>query len=285
MEIKAYAKINLTLDITGKRQDGYHTIESVMQAVSLYDIVRIERNQTDEAKLKCDKAYLPVDEKNTAFRAARHFGAFIGTPVGVDIEIIKRVPSRAGMGGGSADAAAVLHGLNRLYGTNLSRETLCEIGAKVGADVPFCVVGGTCKCSGIGDIVEQADPMPGCRLLICKPPVGMSTPRAYAMLDRYPLSGCLHTPNMLKALTNQNLGAVAGAVANRFDEVLRFQQVKEIKRIMKEAGALTAIMTGSGSAVYGIFREDADIAPCMDRLQGKGELFSARPVHTGFAVL
>ena len=155
MKLKAYAKINLTLDVTGKREDGYHTLDTVMQTVSVWDELEIKKINKPGIRLFCNREYLPVDTKNTAFRAAQYFFEHCGiTGQGLTIHIRKYVPSRAGMGGGSADAAAVLHGLNKMFKANLPLETLVELGAKVGADVPFCVVGGTCRCQGIGEQVE-----------------------------------------------------------------------------------------------------------------------------------
>ena len=185
MKVKAYAKINLTLDVTGKREDGFHTLDTVMQSVSLYDELELARVDEPGVHLLCSKEYLPVDTKNTAYRAAQYFLERCGLrEEGVSISIRKRIPSRAGMGGGSADAAGVLRGLDELYSTKLGIPALMELGAQVGADVPFCVHGGTCRCTGVGDILEPVPAMPDCFLLICKPPAGMRTPRASALIDR-----------------------------------------------------------------------------------------------------
>lgn len=152
MKLKAYAKINLTLDITGRREDGYHTLDTVMHSVSVWDEVEIKRINKPGIRLFCNREYLPVDTKNTAFRAAQYFFERCGiTGQGLSIHIRKYIPSRAGMGGGSADAAAVLHGLNQMFRAGLPLEALVELGAKVGADVPFCVVGGACRCRALGN--------------------------------------------------------------------------------------------------------------------------------------
>ena len=226
MQIKAYAKINLTLDITGKRADGYHAIESVMQSVSLCDILDIRENRLNKISVSSNAAYLPNDESNTAFKAAQLFYEHTGiSGRAVDIHIDKKIPSRAGMGGGSSDAAAVLWAMNEIYKTNLSMQELLKIGVKIGADVPFCLIGGTCRCSGIGEKLLRVNPMPECFLLICKPPAGISTPRAYMLVDKHPFAPAAATPKMLTALRTGQLHNVAAALANRFDEVLLISQM------------------------------------------------------------
>lgn len=274
---RAYAKINLTLDITGKREDGYHSIESVMQAIDLYDEVDVQPNDSGSIQVATNRRYLPLDEKNTAYRAAKHFFAHTGIQAGVTIFLDKHIPGRAGLGGGSADAAAVLYALDEIFETALPTHTLLEIGKLVGADVPFCLMGGTCLCTGIGETLTPLPPMPDCTILLCKPPAGMSTPRAYALVDQYPMPQTQNTPRMCAALENKNLKSVAAAMGNRFDEVLRMRPVREIERIMKEAGALNAVMTGSGSAVYGLFTKPALAQRCLHTLQDHGQTFLCSP--------
>ena len=224
-----------------------------------------------------------MDTKNTAFRAAQYFFEHCGiTGQGLAINIRKYVPSRAGMGGGSADAAAVLHGLNQMFKTNLPLETLVTLGARVGADVPFCVVGGTCRCQGIGEQVQKVSPLPDCWLVVCKPPAGMSTPRAYALIDQFPISRTQATEKMVSLLSGGDLRRIGEAVANRFDETMKLQQVREIKRVMQNAGAFGSSMTGSGSAVFGIFNSEATARECMQQLEGKGRLYLARPLPYGW---
>lgn len=283
MKLKAYAKINLTLDVTGRREDGYHTLDTVMQTISVWDEVEIKKINKPGIRLFCNREYLPVDTKNTAFRAAQYFFEHCGiTGQGLAINIRKYVPSRAGMGGGSADAAAVLHGLNQMFKTNLPLETLVTLGARVGADVPFCVVGGTCRCQGIGEQVQKVSPLPDCWLVVCKPPAGMSTPRAYALIDQFPISRTQATEKMVSLLSGGDLRRIGEAVANRFDETMKLQQVREIKRVMQNAGAFGSSMTGSGSAVFGIFDSEATARECMQQLEGKGRLYLARPLPYGW---
>lgn len=279
MKLKAYAKINLTLDVTGRREDGYHTLDTVMQSISVWDEVEIKKITKPGIRLFCNREYLPVDTKNTAFRAAQYFFQHCGiTGQGLAINIRKYIPSRAGMGGGSADAAAVLHGLNQMFRANLDRNTLVELGAKVGADVPFCVVGATCRCRGIGEQVEPVSHIPDCWILLCKPPAGMSTPRAYALIDQFPLSRAQSTEKMVGLLEAGDLRRIGEGLANRFDETMKLQQVREIKRLMVACGAYGSSMTGSGSAVFGIFDSEATARACMQQLEGKGRMYLARPL-------
>ena len=278
MKVKAYGKINLTLDVTGKREDGYHLLDTVMQSVSLWDEVEILPVREPGVRLRSNKKYLPTDLKNTAYRAAELFLQHCGLEsAGVEISLQKKIPSRAGLGGGSADAAAVLRGLDELFETKLGIPALMELGAEVGADVPFCVHGGTCRCTGTGEQVEPVSPMPDCFLVICKPPAGISTPRAYALLDRYPMSHAQATEKMIRALKAGDLRLIGKTLSNRFEETMKLMQSKAVEKAMLSAGALGAMMTGSGSAVYGIFEGEAAAKSCMELLESHGEIFLARP--------
>lgn len=278
MKIKAYGKINLTLDVVGRREDGYHLLDTVMQSVSIWDEVELQNSRQPGVHLQCNKESIPTDSKNTAFRAARFFLEDRGLQdEGVYIFIRKHIPSRSGMGGGSADAAAVLRGLNELYGTGLSTQRLMELGAMVGADVPFCVAGGAARCTGVGTDVEPVTPMPQCWLVVCKPPAGMSTPRAYSLLDQYPLQSAPATPKMLEALAAGNLRRIGRCLSNRFDETIRMAPVRTLKRALTDAGALGSMMTGSGSSVYGIFETERRAREAMEQLAGMGKLFLAQP--------
>jgi len=278
MRVKAYGKINLTLDVLGRREDGYHLLDSVMQTVSIWDELDIRRSLQPGVRLQCDREDLPTDSTNTAVRAAESFLENQGLQnEGVALFLRKRIPSRAGMGGGSADAAAVLRGLDKLFETHLLPKKLMELGAKVGADVPFCITGGTARCTGVGENVEPAPPMPDCWLAICRPPAGVSTPQAYALLDQYPLSAARATPLMLEALAAADLRRIAGSIANQFDEAIRLAPVQTIKRTMLDAGALGSMMTGSGSCVYGIFETEELARAAVTPLKDMGQVFLAQP--------
>jgi len=278
MKVKAFGKINLTLDVLGRRRDGYHLLDTVMQTVSIWDELEIQTGGERGVRLECNRESLPLDSKNTVYRAAKFFLEDQGlVNEGLTIYIHKFIPSRSGMGGGSADAAAVLRGLNEMYGAGLSDGKLMELGAKVGADVPFCVTGGAARCTGTGTEVSPAPMMPECWLVVCKPPAGMSTPRAYALLDQYPLSSTQATPRMMDALEAGNLRRVAKGLANRFDETIRMAQGRGVKRAMLGIGALGAMMTGSGSGVYGIFETEQQAKAAMKGLEGLGKVFLVRP--------
>ena len=278
MKVKAFGKINLTLDVLGRRRDGYHLLDTVMQTVSIWDELEIQTGGERGVRLECNRESLPLDSKNTVYRAAKFFLEDQGlVNEGLTIYIHKFIPSRSGMGGGSADAAAVLRGLNEMYGAGLSDGKLMELGAKVGADVPFCVTGGAARCTGTGTEVSPAPMMPECWLVVCKPPAGMSTPRAYALLDQYPLSSTQATPRMMDALEAGNLRRVAKGLANRFDETIRMNQVRGVKRGLLEAGAMGAMMTGSGSGVYGIFEAEQQARSAMRQMEGYGKVFLVRP--------
>ena len=278
MKVKAFGKINLTLDVLGRRRDGYHLLDTVMQTVSIWDELEIQTGGERGVRLECNRESLPLDSKNTVYRAAKFFLEDQGlVNEGLTIYIHKFIPSRSGMGGGSADAAAVLRGLNEMYGAGLSDGKLMELGAKVGADVPFCVTGGAARCTGTGTEVSPAPMMPECWLVVCKPPAGMSTPRAYALLDQYPLSSTQATPRMMDALEAGNLRRVAKGLANRFDETIRMAQVRGVKRAMLGIGALGAMMTGSGSGVYGIFETEQQAKAALKALEGLGKVFLVRP--------
>ena len=284
IDVKAYAKINLTLDIVGVREDGYHTVDMVMQSVSLHDRVKITLNDSGEVTLCCSKPHIPTDMKNTAYKAARYFLDAAGLHYGADIYIEKVIPDQAGMGGGSADAAAVLRGLNHLCEAELgdaplNTAELLYIGMRIGADVPFCIMNGTQRCGGIGELLIPVSDMPKCGLLIAKPDISVSTPEAYKQCDTKPDSGVRYTKAMLRAVNEHALPGIAAALGNRFDDALQLEPVQEIKKIMLESGAMNAVMTGSGSAVFGIFEtvESAEkVLALMDKTKAKW--FVSEPV-------
>ncbi|NBJ89594.1 4-(cytidine 5'-diphospho)-2-C-methyl-D-erythritol kinase [Acutalibacter sp. 1XD8-36] len=278
MKVRAYGKLNLTLDVLGRRPDGYHLLDTVMQSISVWDELDIQTSRQPGVHLQCNKDRLPTDSKNTVYRAAKFFLEDCGlADQGVYIFIKKYIPSRSGMGGGSADAAAALRGLNEMFKTGLTTEQLMAIGARVGADVPFCVMGGAARCTGVGANVEPVAPLPDCWLVVCKPPAGMSTPRAYSILDQYPLSSTQATPRMLEALEAGNLKRVAKCLGNRFDETIRLAPVRALKRAMVDAGALGSMMTGSGSSVYGIFVSEDQAREALETIDSMGRTFLAQP--------
>lgn len=277
MKIKAYCKINLSLDITSKRDDGYHEIDTVMQGVSLYDEIDITKNKTGEIVLSTVKMHLPSNEKNTAYRAAKVFLDYFNIhDMGVNIHIIKEVPAEAGLGGGSADAAAVLHGMNDLFDTNASEEELVNLALQVGADVPFCLFGGTKRCRGIGEIMETLPSLPPCYIVILKPEIGISTQEAYEASDKYPQT-YFQTDSLVEALCNNDIEEIAQNISNRFDDIMHIPNIQIAKSLLIDNGAINAMMTGSGSAVYGIFKDEESANKSKELLKSLGKIFVCTP--------
>lgn len=256
LQEQAYAKLNLTLDILGKRPDGYHELESVMQQITLCDEVEIDLETGEDWKLECDWPEIPTDSENLAWKAVGVFYKTLGKdPGGVTIRIAKRIPVQAGLGGGSADAAAVLRALNRHEGEPYSLWELAQLGAKVGSDVPFCVMGGTAMVKGRGEQVNPLTPMPQCFYCIAKPDFSVSTPALFAEFDRQGSDWRPDTPGMLKALEEQDLLRTAGSVRNAMEPLVArsHPEITVIRSIMEDCGALGTAMTGSGSAIFGVF--------------------------------
>lgn len=256
MKVRAFApaKINLTLDIVGRRKDGYHLLESVMQTVDLCDTVTVAYADDTDIHLTCDGG-IPCDTTNTAYRAAALFRQTVGLSCGFVITVEKQIPSQAGLAGGSSDAAAVLIALNALTKADLSIDTLCAIGAQIGADVPFCVRGGTVLCTGIGTDLTPLSPMPSCTVVIVKPEGGVSTPEAYRLLDTADRLEHPNTDAMCEAIKRDDLIGIAQHVGNSFEQPLNLPHTATIRRQMDRYGAIASALSGSGSAVFGLFQE------------------------------
>lgn len=260
--LPAFAKINLSLDITGKREDGYHLLKTVMQTVSICDTVTV--SLCDDIVITCSDSTVPCDERNTAYKAVKAFYDYIKIDGGAKIHIDKVIPHEAGMGGASADAAVVIKALNELNNANLTEEQLLEIGLKVGADVPFCQVGGTMHCEGIGEIMTPIKNMPDCFLVVAKPESGISTKEAYATFDNSVTSFESFTDKLLDNMDTIN--GISENLGNIFLELASNPDIDIIKIQMKSAGALGACMTGSGSAVFGIFDDESKANLCKNEL-------------------
>lgn len=286
MRLKAYAKVNLQLDVTGRREDGYHYVESVMQSVSLYDIVEVELAESGIA-ISCLSPDVPCDERNTMHKAARVFFEHTGINSGVRITLGKSIPSQAGLGGGSADAAAVLIALDRLCATSLDVQTLYQLAIKVGSDVPFCITGGTCIIEGMGERVTPCAPCPQCTILLAKPGCGVSTAAAYGEIDRAEAAGKLiHTPAapLVEACERKDLGAVAAAMGNVFEQAVNLNEISALREQMLSAGALNSMMTGSGSTVIGIFASDECARACADGINN-ARVCITNPVDCGIEII
>lgn len=266
--VKAYAKLNLALDVGQLRDDGYHEMTMIMQTVSLSDDIRIER-VGEGFSCVSNLRYIPNDERNLAVKAAGEFYARTGLSGGVRLFMAKRIPVGSGMGGGSADAAAVLRGLNSMHGHPLGKKALIELGGRVGSDVPFCIEGGTQLARGRGEILYPLTPLPQCHFVICKPNFSISTPELFKKLDGVDIKCRPDVPGMARALENGDLRGVAQRMYNVFEDVpdKRFETVAAIRRTLLDCGAMGAIMTGSGSAVFGVFDDGTAAARARDALR------------------
>ena len=254
----AFAKLNLTLDVLGKREDGYHDLKSVMQTVSIRDDIEIDVDTGKPWTLECDMEGIPCDSRNLAWKAAEVFcNATKKDPNGLAIRITKRIPSGAGMGGGSADAAAVLRALNRHYGNPLSILALAELGAEVGSDVPFCVVCGTAMVEGRGERLRKLPDMPKCIFVVCKPEFSVSTPELYRKIDEVAIPKHPDSQAMESALLAGDLEKVCQNIYNVFDPVVTEEhlELNYIKSLFHQYGAAAYQMTGSGSACFAIVSE------------------------------
>ena len=278
----AFAKLNLTLDVLGKRDDGYHDLQSIMQTVSIRDDIEIDVGTGKPWALVCDKEGIPCDERNLAWKAARVYCDALGKdPDGLEIRITKRIPSGAGMGGGSADAAAVLRALNRHYGEPLSIGALAELGARVGSDVPFCVVCGTAMCEGRGERIRRLPDMPDCVIVVCKPEFSVSTPELYRKLDEVAIVGRPDTQAMESALIAGDLEKIAHGLCNVFDPVVTADhlELNYIKSLFHQYGAIGYQMTGSGSACFAIVSEfEVAAVICSMLKENYPNVFICKPV-------
>lgn len=284
--VKAAAKINLMLDIVERLENGYHSLWMVMQSVDLYDTVTVERTGTGAIRLACSDTRLPADESNLAFKAARAFFDATGVPnSGVSITVEKKIPFAAGLAGGSADAAAVLLALDRLFEMNLKQRVLNKIGLTLGADVPFCLQGGTMLAQNIGELLTPVPELPDCFIVLAKPAQGISTAQAYHLCDT---ASNLRAPDkrgMLSALLAEDLKGAARLVGNVFEQVIDVPERVAIKAVMRECGALGCCMSGSGPTVFGLFDAEQEAACCAEKLRAiVPEVFVCRPVEEGCVV-
>lgn len=278
----AYAKLNLTLDVLGKREDGYHDLQSVMQTVSIRDDIEIDVGTGKPWNLLCSKEGIPTDETNLAWKAAKIYCDNLEKdPGGLEIRILKRIPSGAGMGGGSADAAAVLRALNKHYGNPLSILALAELGAEVGSDVPFCTLCGTAMVEGRGERLRKLPDLPDCFFVVCKPDFSVSTPELYRKIDTVAIAQRPDNRAMESALLAGDLGKVAENIWNVFDPIVTSEhlELNYIKSIFHSYGALSQQMTGSGSAVFGILPSFEYAAVVCNMLKDNyPNIFIAKPV-------
>ncbi|MBQ8903019.1 MAG: 4-(cytidine 5'-diphospho)-2-C-methyl-D-erythritol kinase [Oscillospiraceae bacterium] len=274
-EIKAYAKVNLFLDITGRLENGYHTLNTVMQQIDLYDDITVDISEGNGIFIECDNPAVPCNEKNIVHKAAEAFLSETGHKARVEIRIKKRIPLEAGMGGSSTDGAAVLKALNEIYGYPLSTERLCSIGAKLGADVPFCITGGTAVCKGIGEIMTPADCLKDYVFLIVKPDFSCSTPAGYKAYDENPVPEKENFNGFVESLS---MGAEkwADKMYNVFEKLYDDDRIAAITQTMRNNGALGSVLTGSGSAVFGVFKDNETASEALKNIDSSFK-FIARP--------
>ena len=285
VKVKAFAKINLLLDICAKRNDGYHDLFMIMQSVGVYDTVTVERIKGRDIVISCNDDDIPTDSKNIAYKAAEAFfnsNKIRITSRGISINIEKRIPHAAGLAGGSADGAAVIVALNKIYNTGLSEDELCKIGATIGADVPFCIKGGTLLAQGIGEVLSSVKPLRKCYILLAKPDISVNTGIAFSQFDE---NGKTHSPDclgMLKAVYYRDLKDVASRLENVFEQFIEVPDRVYIKQIMRDNGALGACMSGSGPTVFGIFenKENAEKAALQLKSYAK-DIIVTTPVSKG----
>lgn len=267
--VKAAAKINLMLDILEKLPNGYHSLWMIMQSVSVYDRVSVEKKTSGGITISCSEEDIPTDERNIAYKAAEKFFDFCGEEDrNIHITIEKNIPHAAGLAGGSADGAAVITALNSLYGKNLPVKKLCQIGVKVGADVPFCIQGGTMLAQDIGQVLSQLPDIPSCFFVLAKPQQGVSTAEAYAAVDsmnlRHPDA---HT--MFRSVVDGDLKGIAKSLGNVFEQAVDVHERVSIKEIMRNNDAMGCCMSGSGPTVFGIFENRENAEKCAQELSDK----------------
>lgn len=283
MEVLARAKLNFSLDVIARREDGYHDLRMVMQTVDLADRLTLWEEPGEGVSVRTNLCYLPEDGRNLAAAAAQTFAQATGRQGRrLFIEILKSIPVCAGMGGGSADAAAVLRALNELSGLGLSVERLAEIGAGVGSDVPYCVVGGTALAEGRGELLTRLPPLPACTIVVCKPPFPISTPELFGCIDCRRIRCRPDTDGLLAALRAGDLAGVARRLYNVFEDALSGRKgavIAEIKQELITGGALGAVMSGTGPTVFGIFDSQSRASGVYQTLKSRyTDTFLTRPV-------
>lgn len=257
LELNAYAKVNLGLDVIRKREDGYHELRMIMQTVDLYDTLTLEKTEAEGISMTCNVEGLPCDKSNLVYKSAKLMFEEYKLPGGIRMHLEKRIPMAAGMAGGSTDAAAVFNGMNKLYDLNISKERLCELGVKIGADVPYCIIGGTALSEGIGEVLTRLPNVPDCVVLIAKPDFDVSTKYVFENLHANSLIYHPDIDAMTEAIRNGDLPGIIKVMDNVLETVTeaKYTEITSIKNVMKEHGAMRAMMSGSGPTVFGLYED------------------------------
>lgn len=271
VELKALAKINLGLDVLGRRENGYHDVRMVMQSIYLYDDVKIEKTAAPGIEVRSNLKFLPAGDGNIAYKAAQVLQEEFGIEEGIRITLNKHIPVAAGLAGGSSNAAAVLFGMNRLFHLGLSQKELMERGVRLGADVPYCIMRGTVLAEGIGEELSVLPAMPKCTVLIAKPPISVSTKVVYEALDSKEIEVHPDIDGIIEGLKEGSLRKVASCMGNVLEDVTipMHPVIEEIKQEMKDAGALNAMMSGSGPTVFGLFENRGAAREAQRRIREK----------------
>ena len=278
IRLKARAKINLGLDVLRKREDGYHDVRMVMQTIGIYDRLIITKIPEEDIRIKSNLFFLPVNENNLIYKAAKLLKDSAGFAGGVEIDLNKFIPVSAGLAGGSTDAASTLFGINRLFDLGLSTKDLMELGVSIGADVPYCVMRGTALAEGIGEKLTALPPLPRCWILIAKPPINVSTKLVYESLDMNGVDRHPDIDGLIDAIKRQDINGVCSLMGNVLENVTvpLYPVIESIKNDMMDNGAINAMMSGSGPTVFGIFPDEETTLKCQAFLKNKGE---ARQVY------
>lgn len=269
LQLKAYAKINLGLDVVRKREDGYHEVRMIMQTVKLFDKLTFRVLDKDEIRIKTNLGFLPVNDNNLVYKAVKLLKDVYNVDRGMEIDLFKCIPVAAGMAGGSTDGAAALVGASKLFGLHLDKKTLMELGVKLGADVPYCVLRGTALSEGIGEVLTPLPPIPDCYVLIAKPPISVSTKFVYEQLDAKTLVAHPDIDGMVDAIRIQSLAGIAERMENVLEIVTvpKYPVIDELKKCMLGQGAMNSLMSGSGPTVFGIFENAEDAQKAKQVIQ------------------
>lgn len=287
LRLKAYGKINLALDVLGKRENGYHEVRMIMQTVGLHDSIDLYRTREPGIRIETNLFYLPNNEQNLAYKAAKLLMDEFGIRQGVSINLRKFIPVSAGMAGGSTDAASVLFGVNKMFGLGLSTRDLMKRGVTLGADIPYCLMRGTALSEGIGEELSPLPPMPQCQVLIAKPGISVSTRNVYESLDAMELKAWEHPDidGMVEAIHRRNLLEIAGKFGNVLELVTgkKYPVIAQIEQVMKNYGAINAMMSGSGPTVFGLFTNPRAAQEAYEALRyGRGAELAKQVYLTNF---
>ena len=272
ISINAMAKINLGLDVLRRRENGYHDVKMIMQTVNIYDTLEFVKLQESKIVVKTDAMELPTDENNLIYKAAKLLFEKCKVDEGVEITLTKRIPIAAGMAGGSTDAAAALVGINTLFELNLSMDELKEIGVKIGADVPYCIEGGTALSEGIGEILTKLPDAPECFVVVAKPEISVSTKYVYENLHANELKYHPDIDGMVEAIQKKDLDGVCKRMENVLETVTetKYPIISELKKMLKDAGAENSLMSGSGPTVFAIFKEEETANKALEIVKNSG---------------